>query len=378
MNRAKEIKKPNETLGKNVAKNQNVVLDDEDDDNEEEEEDDDDDNEEDDSDEESEDSDEDDEEEEEDEEDENQRKNVNDVKKVGNSEKTSDNAQIEKIHKRLLSGLPGSNQASTRSKINQPNAKLMADEQNTKIKMFTDSSSLVNREYYPVSAQKFSDFESMLFDIMGVANVPLKLDETTNSELSTLQELEDSKTTGSSFFISNMMQINKEINRNVLFHNRLNKLSIIADQDADTDGNLESAIVRPRKDPHRTKIITVILHNNKGVKPRKAGRILINKRNTTSLDLIISEISNLFKIDVLNIKKLYSLTGIPVRKIHMAILCHLSLVYGLRACCFRSTIVKSSTSSMVYSLPARRTKCIQETLNSTLKVTLIGVLTHLA
>ena len=315
MNRAKETKKQNEPIGKNL-KDKKVHSDDDDDEEEEEDDDDDDDEEEeDDSEEAADDSDEDDEEEEEDVDQgaAGQSKPAGkDGKKMGISD-NADNSQIEKIHKRLLSGLPGSNPASTR-KLNPSNGKVMADETNTKIKMFTDSSSLVNREYYPVSAQKFSDFESMLFDILGVANVPLKLDETSNSELSTLQELEDSKTTGSSFFISNMMQINKEINRNVLFHNKLNRLSIIADQEAtaDTDRYLEATIVRPHRDPQRTKIITVILHSNKGGKPRKAGRLLINKRNTVSLDLVISEISNLFKIDVLNIKKLFSLTGIPV------------------------------------------------------------------
>lgn len=243
---------------------------------------------------------------------------------------------------------------------------MMADDTNTKIKMFTDSSSLVNREYYPVSAQKFSDFESMLFDIMGVANLPLKLDETGNSELSTLQELEDSKTTGSSFFISNMMQINKEINRNVLFHNKLNKLSIIADQEASAEGaSLETTIIRPHRDPHRTKIITVILHNNKGGKPRKAGRILINKRNTTSLDLIVSEISNLFKIDVLNIKKLFSLTGIPVRTRGSSTIW---LKEPVKFLVFRSATARSCTSSMESSSPAQQTRCTQGTWSSTLKV----------
>jgi len=136
---------------------------------------------------------------------------------------------------------------------------------------------------YPLSAMKFTQFQADLFDAVGIKD---KKEEISN-EMYQVKDL-------SQFLNDNLSS--------ALIENINNLSEVALKQDSNKqEGNKNTS-----------KIITIIL--NQSIRPRRIGRLLLNKRNTANLDAMLSEISNLFKMDYTSIKKLYSLNGKEVRK----------------------------------------------------------------
>lgn len=67
---------------------------------------------------------------------------------------------------------------------------------------------------------------------------------------------------------------------------------------------------RENKDFIRPKLVTVI---RSGVKPRKAVRILLNKKTAHSFEQVLTDISDAIKLDSGVVKRLYTLEGRQVR-----------------------------------------------------------------
>jgi hypothetical protein len=135
---------------------------------------------------------------------------------------------------------------------------------------------------YPLSAMKFTQFQADLFDAIGIKD---KKEDQSNEmyHVKDLNQFINDKL--SSALIENINNL-----KEVAFKQNLNK---------------------QERNKNSSKIITIIL--NQSIRPRRIGRLLLNKRNTTNLDAMLSEISNLFKMDYTSIKKLYSLNGKEVR-----------------------------------------------------------------
>lgn len=72
-------------------------------------------------------------------------------------------------------------------------------------------------------------------------------------------------------------------------------------------GVLES---RELKDFIRPKLVTVV---RSGVKPRKAVRILLNKKTAHSYEQVLTDITDAIKLDSGVVKKIYTLEGKLVR-----------------------------------------------------------------
>lgn len=68
---------------------------------------------------------------------------------------------------------------------------------------------------------------------------------------------------------------------------------------------------RESKDYIKPKLVTVI---RSGVKPRKAVRILLNKKTAHSFDQVLADITEAIKLDSGAVKRLYTLDGKQVRK----------------------------------------------------------------
>lgn len=68
--------------------------------------------------------------------------------------------------------------------------------------------------------------------------------------------------------------------------------------------------VRENKDFIRPKLVTII---RSGVKPRKAVRILLNKKTAHSFEQVLTDITDAIKLDSGVVKRLYTLDGKQVR-----------------------------------------------------------------
>lgn len=70
--------------------------------------------------------------------------------------------------------------------------------------------------------------------------------------------------------------------------------------------------VRENKDFIRPKLVTII---RSGVKPRKAVRILLNKKTAHSFEQVLTDITDAIKLDSGVVKRLYTLDGKQVREV---------------------------------------------------------------
>eukprot|EP00088_Acartia_fossae_P010390 TRINITY_DN15170_c0_g1_i1.p1 TRINITY_DN15170_c0_g1~~TRINITY_DN15170_c0_g1_i1.p1 ORF type:complete len:784 (+),score=188.70 TRINITY_DN15170_c0_g1_i1:76-2427(+) len=62
----------------------------------------------------------------------------------------------------------------------------------------------------------------------------------------------------------------------------------------------------------KPRIITVL---RSGTRPRKAVRVLLNNRNTRSLDMVLADLTNTVKLDTGAVRKIYTLDGHPVNSL---------------------------------------------------------------
>ncbi|KAF7666110.1 hypothetical protein LDENG_00118540 [Lucifuga dentata] len=76
---------------------------------------------------------------------------------------------------------------------------------------------------------------------------------------------------------------------------------------------LKSELQRESKDFIKPKLVTVI---RSGVKPRKAVRILLNKKTAHSFDQVLTDISDAIKLDSGAVRRLYTLEGKQITCLH--------------------------------------------------------------
>lgn len=86
----------------------------------------------------------------------------------------------------------------------------------------------------------------------------------------------------------------------------------------------ESREGRENKDFIKPKLVTVI---RSGVKPRKAVRILLNKKTAHSFEQVLADITEAIKLDSGAVKRLYTLDGKQVRGSHSRLL---QFCFGIR------------------------------------------------
>lgn len=71
-------------------------------------------------------------------------------------------------------------------------------------------------------------------------------------------------------------------------------------------GSSNNAQSRESKDFVRPKLVTII---RSGVKPRKAVRVLLNKKTAHSFEQVLTDITDAIKLETGVVKKLYTLDG---------------------------------------------------------------------
>lgn len=75
----------------------------------------------------------------------------------------------------------------------------------------------------------------------------------------------------------------------------------------------KSDLQREPKDFIKPKLVTVI---RSGVKPRKAVRVLLNKKTAHSFEQVLTDITEAIKLDSGAVRRLYTLDGKQVRRRH--------------------------------------------------------------
>lgn len=161
---------------------------------------------------------------------------------------------------------------------------------------------------YVISAEKFAEFEANLFDLLGIQSTPFKVDTTNQSAVN--YDTDRSKIVSDmSVFEKNLelnafsgVQLKKIVKTEAEKAKNLVKSSLLSDDSA-TNTNIE----------FRSKVITVIL--NRPNRPRPAGRLLLTKKNSATIDSVLNEIGNMFKANAAQIRKLFNLRGTQVSQV---------------------------------------------------------------
>ena len=169
---------------------------------------------------------------------------------------------------------------------------------------------------YTISAHKFSQFEGMLFDLMGLPEhnafkINDCLKDVKESDMKKLEKIENASST----FLADMNVLNDNLETNFLNQYQLKKIdSAIVPKRILKTSNKSAASLISKEDEtlvnskhYKTNVLTII--HNSNARPRKALRIMINKHNGTNLDSILNEICNLFKLEYTNVRRFFSLTG---------------------------------------------------------------------
>lgn len=187
---------------------------------------------------------------------------------------------------------------------------------------FLRSFKVEDETFYPMSALKFSQFEGMLFDLLGLPNTaafkpgPCLSDKVPDAKK--LEQLPEN----SNIFLSDMNIMSNMLQTNVFNQNQLKDLKngqrtpkTLGKTTDRTSPKEDSSNINGETQPNqkcstKTNVLTVI-HSSKA-RPRTAHKLLINTKNTESLDMFMNEICQLFKLEYANVRRLFTLSGVEI------------------------------------------------------------------
>lgn len=187
---------------------------------------------------------------------------------------------------------------------------------------FLRSFKVDNETFYPMSALKFSQFEGMLFDLLGLPNTAaFKPGPCLSDKVPDVKKLEQLPE-NSNIFLSDINTISNMIQTNVFNQNQLKDLKNgqrtpknsgkTADRTSpkEDSSNINGKPQTNQKCSIKTNVLTVI-HSSKA-RPRMAHKLLISKKNTETLDMFMNEICQLFKLEYANVRRLFTLSGVEI------------------------------------------------------------------
>lgn len=206
----------------------------------------------------------------------------------------------------------------TQVKKAKKNVKIIASTSHNSIKSFLGTN---NNLLYAIPTYSFSQFETMLFDLAGFAPISsfkmenIRPDESEVSILKKIDELNSFE--HSAAIIPDMNVLNENLTNNVFRKAKLkvNEPSKATKMKPSLKQSTKSDDLKSKQ--IKSKLITVILNQPlDATSKRKASRILLSKRNTSSMDSVLNEISNLFRVDSSNVRRLFSMDGNHVHSLN--------------------------------------------------------------
>lgn len=216
----------------------------------------------------------------------------------------------------LLNGVLGND--TRRKKSTMPKLSLV-DDNGRKFRQINALKTAPTQISYAISAENFVKFEESLFDVLGLTGTSFKLDSEPTVKRSSACGNRELETIFRSKLVSNMETIEKSLELNALSQLQLKQHESKRKQRVGTTKKGHLRNENQHHDDHdeenddefKSKIVTVIL--NQTARPRKAGRILLTRKNSTHLDNVLSELTGFFKNEsVVQIRKLFNLKGVQV------------------------------------------------------------------
>merc|ERR1719270_1930707 len=219
---------------------------------------------------------------------------------------------------------PHSDKSSHRASIIQ----VSADKRARKVKFFINGDKFFKGAVIAVNSEKFRTFDKLLEHMTKImcnqVTLPNGVRYIFSLEGKTVTDL-DSILTGESYVCSSLSSFKKldyislagedhtwnRVKRDTYYLGMRN--GVVKRDHFRTSGHSKSFQTakssRENEEPKveiKPRIITVL---RSGTRPRKAVRVLLNNRNTRSLDMLLADLTNTVKLDTGAVRKIYTLAG---------------------------------------------------------------------
>ncbi|XP_043548006.1 serine/threonine-protein kinase DCLK1a isoform X2 [Chiloscyllium plagiosum] len=190
---------------------------------------------------------------------------------------------------------------------------LSSEKKAKKVRFYRNGDRYFKGIVYAVSQDRFRSFEALLADLTRTLSDNVNLPQGVrvlysidgNKKITSLEEL----VAGESYVCASFESFRKvDYTKNV---NPNWSVNVKATTTARTPTSISSSKAsstetKENKDFIRPKLVTII---RSGVKPRKAVRILLNKKTAHSFDQVLTDITDAIKLDSGAVKRLYTLDG---------------------------------------------------------------------
>ncbi|GAB6027266.1 Serine/threonine-protein kinase dclk1 [Chamberlinius hualienensis] len=184
--------------------------------------------------------------------------------------------------------------------------KLSAEKKAKKVRFYRNGDKFHKGLVYAISPERFRTFEALLADLTRAlvdqvnlphgARVIFALD---GHKVTSLEHLEEGQS-----YVCASTDCFKKID---YIKNESPSWNVNKSKQSESNGTPKAILAeQSNKDFIRPKLITVIRN---GIKPRKAVRILLNKKTAHSFDQVLSDVTDAIKLDTGAVRKLFTLDG---------------------------------------------------------------------
>nr|XP_044633225.1 serine/threonine-protein kinase DCLK1 isoform X3 [Equus asinus] len=190
---------------------------------------------------------------------------------------------------------------------------LSSEKKAKKVRFYRNGDRYFKGIVYAISPDRFRSFEALLADLTRTLsdNVNLPQGVRTIYTIDGLKKISslDQLVEGESYVCGSIepfkkLEYTKNVNPNWSVNVKTTSASRAVSSLATAKGSPSE--VRENKDFIRPKLVTII---RSGVKPRKAVRILLNKKTAHSFEQVLTDITDAIKLDSGVVKRLYTLDG---------------------------------------------------------------------
>ncbi|GAB0180291.1 serine/threonine-protein kinase DCLK1 [Grus japonensis] len=201
---------------------------------------------------------------------------------------------------------------------------LSSEKKAKKVRFYRNGDRYFKGIVYAISPDRFRSFEALLADLTRTLSDNVNLPQGVRTiytidgskKISSLDQLVE----GESYVCGSIepfkkLEYTKNVNPNWSVNVKTTSTSRSVPSLATAKGGTPDA--KENKDFIRPKLVTII---RSGVKPRKAVRILLNKKTAHSFEQVLTDITDAIKLDSGVVKRLYTLDGKQVRIFMMIIL----------------------------------------------------------
>uniref|UniRef100_A0A8D3A1V3 non-specific serine/threonine protein kinase n=1 Tax=Scophthalmus maximus TaxID=52904 RepID=A0A8D3A1V3_SCOMX len=201
-------------------------------------------------------------------------------------------------------------------------AALSSEKKAKKVRFYRNGDRYFNGIVYAISQERFRSLEALLADLTRSLsdNVNLPLGVRTIYTIDGMTKITsmDQLVEGESYVCASIEPYKKlEYTKNVNPNWSVGPRTAVAVRDPSSLGSAKAGFQENRegKDFIRPKLVTIV---RSGVKPRKAVRVLLNKKTAHSFEQVMTDITDAIKLDSGAVKRLFTVDGKMVNDIFFA------------------------------------------------------------